>query len=55
MGAGYAKVPEVVTSYAVGRADIRDIVHPSYRDTAAVLGWFALTGIGIRAGLPLLE
>ena len=40
MGADYAKVPEMGAGYAkpgVGRADIRDIVHPSYRDVVAVL------------------
>jgi hypothetical protein len=40
MGAGYAKVPEVVTSYARpapsagGRKGIQDIARPPYRDTA---------------------
>jgi hypothetical protein len=44
MGTGYAKAPEVVASYAKltpsasDRRDIRDIVHPPYRDAAVVLG-----------------
>jgi hypothetical protein len=43
MGTGYAKAPEVVTSYAKpapsagGSKDIQDIAYPSYRDAAAVL------------------
>jgi hypothetical protein len=43
MGTGYAKTPEVVTSYAKatpsadGRTDIQDIAHPPYRDAVVVL------------------
>ena len=44
MGTGYAKMPEVVTSYAEltalagGRRDIQDIAHPPYRDAVVLLG-----------------
>jgi|HubBroStandDraft_3_1064219.scaffolds.fasta_scaffold358920_1 hypothetical protein len=43
MGAGYARAPEVVTSYAKPtpsageRKDIQHIPHPPYRDAVVVL------------------
>jgi hypothetical protein len=43
MGVGYARTPEVVTSYAKptlsadGRTDIQHIARPPYRDAVVVL------------------